>query len=360
MELLCGFRKEFPVVAGKHERIYNEGEKWLSKRNLCISGRETKRMKLYYRITGGTAEIVRCFGTDSKIEIPEQVGGLPVRRIAPYAFSARKEKEETDVLVFETAGTGLFRQEEGLLAGDNVESVVFPDGLEEIGRYIFYGCRHLKELSFSDSLVNIGSGAFTGCRELERLCVRLKRGEKSCVSEILGDLWQRIDVTFQKEESTAKLVFPEHYEEAVENTPARLLFTQHHGSGNNYRQCFYGKEMDYRKYDELFYLAKSQDKISVIADMVFSRLLYPVELMEEARKCYEEYIRENGARVAEHLIRCGELRALREMSERNLWSEGALDAAIEYAAVKGQREVLSVIMDEKHKMFPGKKEKYEL
>ena len=64
------------------------------------------------------------------------------------------------------------------------------------------------------------------------------------------DLWQRIDVVFyegcgneERGKISARLVFPEHYEEAVENTPARILFTQHHGSGNNYRQCFYNKEM---------------------------------------------------------------------------------------------------------------------
>ena len=67
-----------------------------------------------------------------------------------------------------------------------------------------------------------------------------KRQRQSCVKEILGELWQRIDVTFcyEQEGRKAVLVFPEHYEEAVENTPARILFTQHHGSGNNYRQCF--------------------------------------------------------------------------------------------------------------------------
>lgn len=30
----------------------------------------------------------------------------------------------------------------------------------------------------------------------------------------------------------AKLLFPEHYEEAVENTPARILETHHHGQAD--------------------------------------------------------------------------------------------------------------------------------
>ena len=42
-------------------------------------------------------------------------------------------------------------------------------------------------------------------------------------------------------EERAKLIFPEHYEEAVENTPARIVETHYHGSGGDYRQCFYGQ-----------------------------------------------------------------------------------------------------------------------
>ena len=133
---------------------------------------------------------------------------------------------------------------------------------------------------------------------------------RSCVPEILGDLWQRIDVAFYEAEDgrrsgrtdpAAYLVFPEHYEEAVENTPARILFTQHHGSGNNYRQCFYGKEIDYRKYDDLFSVAKAQDEAGVLSDLIFGRLMYPAGLTEYAEKMYETYIREHGAKTAAYL-----------------------------------------------------------
>ena len=45
------------------------------------------------------------------------------------------------------------------------------------------------------------------------------KGEKSCVKEILGELWQRIDVAFSYEDQRdAYFVFPEHYEEAVERS----------------------------------------------------------------------------------------------------------------------------------------------
>ena len=87
--------------------------------------------------------------------------------------------------------------------------------------------------------------------------IHQKKGLKSCAKEILGELWQKIDVDFLYENGDAggkraHMVFPEHYDEAVENTPARILFTEYHGSGTNYRQCFYSKELDFAEYDSLF------------------------------------------------------------------------------------------------------------
>lgn len=322
-------------------------------------------MKIFYRIKEETVEIVRCFGTDPRIVLPERIDGKPVTRASAYAFSARKELEEEDVLAFETEDHGIFRDGEKLLAGEDVESVCFPDTMEEIGNYIFYGCRNLKSLKFSNRLTGIGSGAFTGCRALQKLDVRMVQGSRSCVKEILGDLWQRIDVRFTSEDeagerSEARLVFPEHYEEAVENTPARILFTQHHGSGNNYRQCFYDREMDYKKYDELFAVARVQDRVDVLSDMAFGRLMYPFGLSDAARRAYEGYIREHAEPVARYLTDTENMEALKEMSRRGLWQEAAMDAAIDYASVRGRREVLSILMEERHRLFPVRKKKYEL
>ena len=323
-------------------------------------GKNSQKVRIHYRKTENGVEIVRCFGSDSHVEIPGEIQGMPVVRAAAYAFSARKDKEEEDVLVYEAEESRLFRQQEVLLAGDSVESIVFPDSMEKIGRYIFYGCQNLRELHFSDSLTDVGSGAFTGCRALERLSVRLLKGERSSVPEILGDLWQRIDVVFLREAGEARLVFPEHYEEAVENTPARILFTQHHGSGNNYRQCFYNKEPDYRKYDDLFAVARAWDDTDVLADLIFSRLLYPVELTQGARDAYEAYVKEHGAKISCHLVDTDNMEALRAMSGRDLWTEQTLGGTVDYAARTGKREALSFLMNEKQRIFPAKKGKYEL
>lgn len=282
-------------------------------------------MKIHYRIHTNYIEIVRCYGLDSRVVLPGMIDGCPVCKVAAYTFSAKKDLEEQDVFIYETEGNTLFSEKEHLLAGVAVQEVVFPDTVKEIGNYIFYGCKELQKLEFSDALMNIGSGAFTGCGKLNSLNVHMNRGSKSCVKEILGDLWQRMDVTFRYNtdggEESAKLVFPEHYEEAVENTPARILFTQHHGTGNNYRQCFYNKELDYKKYDELFVIAKAQDGVEVLTDMVFDRLMYPRELNQVHRTVYEKYLQEHLAKIALILVKQEQVDRLEYLTKSGFWGK---------------------------------------
>ena len=265
-------------------------------------------MKIHYRVKNNTIEIIRCYGTDSRVVLPEEINGILVVSAAPYAFSAHKDDEE-EAEVWESEDTVSFG-EERLLAGEEVQEIVFPDALKEIGRYIFYGCKKLERLEFSDTLMQVGTGAFTGCSGLKELVIHQKKGIKSCAKEILGELWQKIDVDFLYENGEASgkrahMVFPEHYDEAVENTPARILFTEYHGSGTNYRQCFYNKELDFAEYDSLFDMAVVMDKLEVLVDMSFGRLRYPWQLSEKAKKQYEDYIRGNLKDIGEYLVESG-------------------------------------------------------
>ena len=158
-------------------------------------------MKIHYRIKNNAIEIVRCYGTDDRIVLPEEINGLPVVSAAPYAFSAHKDGEE-DAETWESEDAFSFG-EDRLLAGEEVQEIVFPDTLKEIGRYIFYGCKKLERLEFSDTLMQVGTGAFTGCSGLKELVIHQKKGLKSCAKEILGELWQKIDVDFLYENGEA-------------------------------------------------------------------------------------------------------------------------------------------------------------
>ncbi|RHQ88874.1 leucine-rich repeat domain-containing protein [Ruminococcus sp. AF21-42] len=333
-------------------------------------------MKIYYREKSGGIEILRCLGIESRVEIPEMIDEKMVISAAPYAFSSHMDETEElkDASVWEMEDGFGFGREERVLAGNEVEEIVFPDSLREIGRYIFYGCGNLKKLEFSDSLMQIGCGAFTGCHALEKLTVHMKQGKKSGVKEMLGEMWQRIDVTFlyeDKNEQTvperrlagdmfetgkvhrkdskceARLVFPEHYDEAVENTPARILYTEYHGSGSNYRQCFYNKELNYQEYDKLFEMAVVMDKLEVLVNMSFGRLEFPYELTEKAREEYQGYIKKNLREIAVYLVKQEDIHRLEVISVQKLWTLEGIDAALDCASQRKETEVSAFLMNER-------------
>lgn len=323
-------------------------------------------MKIYYREKSGGIEILRCFGIEGRVEIPGMIENKLVISAAPYAFSCHMdEKEDLKNASLWEVSEGLgFGREEHVLAGNDVEEIVFPDTLKEIGRYIFYGCGNLKKLEFSDSLMQIGCGAFTGCHALEKLTVHMKQGKKSGIKEMLGEMWQRINVNFlyeyeedgieksdimhcRENKSEARLVFPEHYDEAVENTPARILYTEYHGSGSNYRQCFYDKELNYQEYDRLFEMAVAMDKLEVLVDMSFGRLEFPYELTGKARENYREYIRKNLGDIAEYLVKQEDMHRLEVISSQKLWTLEGIDSVLDCASKRKETEVSAFLMNER-------------
>ena len=323
-------------------------------------------MKIYYREKSGGIEILRCFGMEGRVEIPGMIEDKLVISAAPYAFSSHMdEKEELKNASLWEVSDGLgFSREEHVLAGNDVEEIVFPHALKEIGRYIFYGCGNLRKLDFSDSLMQIGCGAFTGCHALEKLTVHMRQGKKSGVKEMLGEMWQSIDVNFlyeyeedgieksdimhrRENKSEARLVFPEHYDEAVENTPARILYTEYHGSGSNYRQCFYDKELNYQEYDRLFEMAVAMDKLEVLVDMSFGRLEFPYELTGKARENYREYIRKNLGDIAEYLVKQEDMHRLEVISSQKLWTLEGIDSALDCASKRKETEVSAFLMNER-------------
>ena len=323
-------------------------------------------MKIYYREKSGGIEILRCFGIESRVEIPGMIDDKLVISAAPYAFSSHMdEKEELKNASLWEVSEGLgFGREEHVLAGNDVEEIVFPDTLKEIGRYIFYGCGNLRKLEFSDSLMQIGCGAFTGCHALEKLTVHMRQGKKSGVKEMLGEMWQRIDVNFlyeyeedgieksdimhrRENKSEARRVFPEHYDEAVENTPARILYTEYHRSGSNYRQCFYDRKLNYQEYDRLFEMAVAMDKLEVLVDMSFGRLEFPYGLTGNARENYREYIRKNLEDIAEYLVKQEDMHRLEMISSQKLWTLEGIDSALDCASKRKETEVSAFLMNER-------------
>lgn len=297
-----------------------------------------------YEIRRDSAVIWRCFSHDTKAVIPEVLEGYPVTELAPYAFSAHMdEKQLLDGVkrgririyvpqelggkgdggcngVPGTAGaqTEIQLPEFPQLCGERLEQILLPVSLRSVGRYCFYNCSRLRCIEFGGALSDWGTGVFTGCHKVGRLCVYPDAAQDSSLKEVLDELPEEIGAELRDCESgeiKAQLVFPEFYEEGVENTPARILETHVHGTGMRYRNCFQGKKFDCHQYDLLFPHAVVQEHAGACARMAAGRLRYPLGLSQAAREQYESYVWEHGCEIADFLLEEGDFEGVRWLAE---------------------------------------------
>ena len=98
--------------------------------------------KFAYEITGGSVTIWRCFSRTDRAEIPREIEGVPVKKIAPYAFSDHMNPISLEGKCYTS------QEEVPALSGNQLREVVFPDTVEQVGRYCFYNCENLKRISW--------------------------------------------------------------------------------------------------------------------------------------------------------------------------------------------------------------------
>lgn len=244
-----------------------------------------------------------------------------------------------------------------------IEEIEIPQGIESLGKYTFYGCRNLKNLKLFGDIKEIGGGSFTGCSSLRKLVMFLKEEGTSCIKDVVSETFHEmyVSIFFLNTEQRVELLFPEYYEEGVENTPARILETHFHGCGYKYRQCFTDKKVDYKRYDSLFSTALVYEKEEILIPMAVGRILYPYQLSEEARKNYENYVRENLEKcVCFYLENPNWHEVYEHFSRKNFWSREVLENIIEEASRKKAVDIVGYLMEEKRKKFAGKEKKFEL
>lgn len=333
-----------------------------------ISGDD--KMRIYYRKNNTGIEVVRVWGHSDIVRIPEKIGDETVTGIAPYTFSNHKDEEENDLMTVELdGGVGM---EPELRAGLTVKEVHLPGTVTYIGNYAFYGCMDMTTFHGSDRIVRMGSGVFTGCR-LSRVQIDFYDGDKSCLKEILTEIRYEIvaSLYYKNNDSTeVKIVFPEHYLDAVENTPARIVENRYYGSGGEYRECFYRKTLDYLKYDQMFSISRVRDEGKATAGVALLRLKYPYMLTKEAGETYENYLKENMDHFVDYLLETeGQgnrfygvevVDILEFCCKKQYFDRDSLQKAIEKAADGGQTEILSILMDARHRYFPEKRKKFVL
>lgn len=308
-----------------------------------------KKQEFAYETTEKGIKIVRCYGVSSVVEIPEQIDGLPVTELSDYAFAEKLEEEPEHCMEFPC------------ICGTQLEELHLPQTIRKFGRYLFYNCFCLKKLSFYSNISSIGAGAFTGCGCLTELNMQEAGQAGNCLREMLTDLKQSVEVQVLAEGVLKyRLVYPEFYEEAVENTPARIVNTSTHGMGIHYRNTFQEARIMFQEYDKLFGIGKYNIDLIDAIRIAETRLHYSFELSEGAKKEYRIFLEEHLKEAVTHFQKKDGLEELRWIAEQ--FVEDSVQAAAIIEAVSEQKNVaaLSLLMDIRHRRFAKSQKKFSL
>ena len=285
----------------------------------------------------GGACVTKVFSPGAACVIPESLGGLPVTELSDRLF----------------AGTG-------------VEEVYLPAGLKKIGKYAFYNCERLSLFDVHGTATEIGGGLFNGCRNIREIRLHMERGARSGLRDFVTEINGRLTVRFffMQEDGTereeARLIFPLYYDEAVENTPARIISSSIHGTGQKYRYCFEDRKVRFDRYDKLFPLEKYEEDVFLAAEIAVCRLRHPAELSAEAKGEYEAFLREHLSELLYQAVKDEDLFFWLFGQFGESLGQSDLDRLILAASEKKKAGISGRLMEEKRRRFGAKKELFEL
>ena len=300
-------------------------------------------MRFEYKIEHGEATLIRCYGSGERVSVPEELDGYPVTALAPYAFSAGRREPDAEQAV----------------CGEQVREIILPGSIRRVGQYAFYGCSRLERLTFSHKEINIAGGVFMGCRRLKELVFRMDDPSGYVMKSILSDFRLETKVVLEYPDGRAVLWFPEYYEEAVENTPARNVDTCFHGAGYMYRQCFQDGVFRYAEYDRSFMEATYLESEDFCIELALMRLIYPRELSEDSGGAYRSYLIEHRMSAALWCIEFDQEEHLLFLASFIRWREEELEQLIGEAHRHERLSMQSFLMDHKHRNYAKKRKTFE-
>lgn len=297
--------------------------------------------------------------------IPETIDGIPVTELAPYLFSVHENYNDTP-----HPDTFWWSEEEGKvpaeaiqdlpkLKGERLEELHLPLSLQRVGAYALYNCQSLRKIELSSTTLDWGAGVFTGCFGVKELVVHVDESRRSCLKEVLAELRQTLSVVYDGPQM-AKLIFSEFFEEAVENTPARILVTNTHGCGLKYRNAFVQTQFQFREYDSLFLHVQVQEPEELVERLALGRVMYPYHLTEEYRENYVNYLREHRVHGACQAVMREDMEQLKWLTEHIDYGAEDLRQVIETANRKNDMTAVSFLMEKIHGQGNVRRKRFSL
>lgn len=283
------------------------------------------------------ARILRVYGEQPALRLPEYIGQRSVTEIGPYCFSRSEPKLPEQYFHFYTdesrterpvpqtengrisaaeSDPGAAHRRLSCLGGSTLTSVWLPTTVHTLHNAAFYNCRELHTLSAGAGIRSIGSDEFMNCTRLSRLIMRCADTEAEGLPLLLERYAEDLLVLFMPESPASDcpafgsssadasksssenaiqgaLFFPEYYEWLDEISPAHIFSRSIHGEGFRMRKCFENGRINYEKYDQCFENALKVESANTLCRIAIARLRWPAGLKEEARTLYEHALKEN-------------------------------------------------------------------
>ncbi len=259
---------------------------------------QNQTLSLLWQPTKEGIRLLKVYGYDTSLVLPEYINNIPVTEIGPYCFADRFPSASEDLYLDQDSITAeeLKKRADGQLlppaaAGRALEMVRLPSKVKVIHNGAFYNCRSLRSLSTGPLIRGIGSDVFTNDTRLKLLTIRSSEKDKTGLPLLLERLTDDMTVQFCTEkEISAVLFFPEYYEWLDEVTPAHLFTRSVHGEGFRMRKAFSQGKIDFLRYDGCFSSAIHEESVSSLLMTSLCRLRYPVSLLKDAESLYRDTV----------------------------------------------------------------------
>lgn len=326
---------------------------------------EETGVKIQYVRMGDGAAVVSCEGAGSFVRLPEQVDGLPVREVCPYAFSAPGAAAEhlppdIELCCTRVGSAAVPGSEERFLGGAGLKEVVLPNGIRSVGEYAFYNCTGLSVICLGGGAIRIGNGAFMNCSRLKVIRISAASDSETCLPGLLAEIQHEVRVVFHSDGKKSEWIFPEYFEESIENGPARIFEHFIRGAGYRYRQAFQGDRLEEENYDRQFSAARNEAEPKTLLRIALARLRSPFRLTELSEKRYLSYLKENAVAAAELLIGDDDPEGLAFLTARGVITREIIGPVLEAAARAGRTECMSVLLNERRGRFASKEKTFDL
>lgn len=306
-------------------------------------------LSIKYKISKETAVILSCIGTERYVRIPENLNGKPVVSIGPYSFSSPEDNirklNNDEIIEYEIAGIDAPLSVKEIIKGKKLQAIYLPKQLERIEEYAFYNCTELEHINLGEGSIDFGNGAFMNCDSLKELTFRTNCDAPTGLAGFLREIQSELTVTFEGKEEKAVFIFPEYYEESIENTPARVFHYQIHGAGYRYRQCLENGILNISHYDMLFHAPEIQTESRTALSIALCRLNYPAGLSEHYKQQYIKYLRIHKEDTIIRYLEENNTKGLYYLKQEDILTKDLMEFALKVSIRLKQPECTAVLLN---------------